>query len=150
MTTKFKFRTPNGRAGSGSRTPHFALNGHSPSSSFSLVIAHYCNFAILAALILGGAGIAYVKSHRSRAETERAALITAIGQYKAHKGVYPPDNAINGINVNSALLVLCSTNSTGVVAANNVGNGNPGFIAVNGDRLAHQLGVARSSEWAAS
>ena len=51
--------------------------------------------ALLAGLIVGGAGIASVKQNRARAEAERDALILAIQSYHNDKGYYPPDNTNN-------------------------------------------------------
>jgi len=48
---------------------------------------------ILAALIVGGAGIAQAKSRRARVEAEREQLISIIEAYKKAKGYYPPDNS---------------------------------------------------------
>lgn len=48
--------------------------------------------AILAAMVLWGAGPAMVKAKLSRVRTEMTTLQTAIESYKERKGSYPPDN----------------------------------------------------------
>ncbi len=50
---------------------------------------------LLAGLIVGGAGIAFSKENRARAEAERDALVLAIQSYHNDKGYYPPDNTNN-------------------------------------------------------
>jgi prepilin-type N-terminal cleavage/methylation domain-containing protein len=53
---------------------------------------------LLAALVVGGAGIAAVKARSARVQAERDALITAIEGYKKTKGYYPPDNTNNTVD----------------------------------------------------
>ncbi len=72
------------------RIPHF-------KSAFTLIeiLVVVSIIAILSALILATAGYAMSKARRSRVETERATLETAIQSYKAAKGFYPQDNPAN-------------------------------------------------------
>lgn len=51
--------------------------------------------AIIAGMILGTSGYMYSRARRSRVETERDMLITAIQSYKAAKGFYPQGNPTN-------------------------------------------------------
>ena len=57
---------------------------------------------ILAALVLGTAGLAKSKRTQSRVETEREAMTVAIDSYYKARGHYPPDNALTGASANSA------------------------------------------------
>ena len=80
---------------------------------------------LLAALVVGGAGIAAVKSRSSRVRTECDALTSAIEAYKKAKGFYPPDNAINNINVNTVTNTLYYELTGAVALAANGAPGNP-------------------------
>jgi len=93
------------------------------SAAFTLIelLVVIAIIGLLAALIVGGAGIASVKARTYRVQAERDALITAIEQYKQHKGYYPPDNTTN-TGVNALYYEL-----TGTVFSNN------NFYAVSGE-----------------
>ncbi len=53
---------------------------------------------ILAGLVLSTAGYAQKKGARARAETEIAAMSAACESYKADNGIYPTNDATNGLN----------------------------------------------------
>lgn len=73
------------------RTPHSALGF--TLMELMLVISI---IAVLAALILSGAGHAMSLARRARVESERQTLVTAIQGYKVAKGTYPQDNPTPG------------------------------------------------------
>src|SRR5260370_36163144 len=54
--------------------------------------------AALAGLIIGAASAGFNKRIRSRVQTERDSLVSAIEDYKQGKGFYPPDNVSNNTN----------------------------------------------------
>ncbi len=54
--------------------------------------------AALAGLIIGAASAGFNKRIRSRVQTERDSLVSAIEYYKQVKGFYPPDNVSNNTN----------------------------------------------------
>jgi prepilin-type N-terminal cleavage/methylation domain-containing protein len=91
----------------GFRTPQYAIR---TQRAFTLIelLTVIAIIAILAALIVGGAGIATVKARISRVKGERAALVTAIEQYKTKKGFYPPDNT-NSTYINPLFYELTGT-----------------------------------------
>jgi prepilin-type N-terminal cleavage/methylation domain-containing protein len=62
---------------------------------------------ILAGLILGTAGLASSKARLSRAQGEKAALVSAISSYQAKQGYYPPDNP-NSSTINPLFYELTS------------------------------------------
>ena len=76
---------------------------------------------LLAALIVSGAGIASIKARTYRVQAERDALITAIEQYKAKLGYYPPDNT------NSPFLNPLYYELTGVVVATDTAGNSGNF-----------------------
>jgi prepilin-type N-terminal cleavage/methylation domain-containing protein len=108
-----------------SRVPSGAPAGRSDALAFTLIelLVVIAIIGLLAALIVSGAGIATVKARTYRVQAERDALITAIQQYKEHKGYYPQDNT-NSPFVNALYYEL-----TGVTNANGV------FISPSGDTL---------------
>jgi len=68
--------------------------------------------AALAALIIGAAAAGFNKRIRSRVQTERDSLASAIEYYKQVKGFYPPDNVSNNTNdpvMNSLFYELTGT-----------------------------------------
>lgn len=95
-----------------SSKPHFVIRNQ---GAFTLVemLTVIAIIAILAGLILGGAGIATVKSRTSKVKGERSALVTAIEAYKNKKGFYPPDNP-NSPYINPLLYELTGTTNDGV------------------------------------
>ncbi|HEX3797856.1 MAG TPA: prepilin-type N-terminal cleavage/methylation domain-containing protein [Verrucomicrobiae bacterium] len=101
---------------------------HRSRAAFTLVelLVVIAIIGILAALIIGGAGIASIKARTYRVQAERDALITAIEQYKAHQGYYPPDNT-NNPAINALYYELTGTLTT---------NNNALFKAVTGEQLA--------------
>jgi prepilin-type N-terminal cleavage/methylation domain-containing protein len=64
--------------------------------AFTLIelLAVIAIIGVLAALIVGGAGLAKVKGAESRVRAELERLTTAIESYKAAVGYYPPDNVV--------------------------------------------------------
>jgi prepilin-type N-terminal cleavage/methylation domain-containing protein len=58
---------------------------------------------ILAGLVLSTVGYARKKGARARAETEIAAIAAACESYKADNGVYPYNNATNGLDARTSL-----------------------------------------------
>ncbi len=80
--------------------------------------------AILAALVLNTAGGIQKKAARSRAESEIAALSTALESYKADNGDYPT-NANSGLATNSLYGVLSPSNSGKVYFEFNKGMTSP-------------------------
>jgi len=85
---------------------------------------------LLAALIVTGAGYAAVTMRKSRVQAERDALVTAIEEYKAHQGYYPPDNTNNAIPNNTAMVSLYYE-LTGATPT----NGGNTFVGANHDVL---------------
>lgn len=72
------------------RTPHsFSRTGGFTLIEMLVVIAI---IAILAGLIVGGAGYATKQSRVSRVQAEMHALVSSIESYHKDKGFYPPDN----------------------------------------------------------
>jgi len=68
--------------------------------------------AALAGLIIGAASAGFNKRIRSRVQTERDSLVSAIEYYKQVKGFYPPDNVSNNTNdpvMNSLFYELTGT-----------------------------------------
>jgi prepilin-type N-terminal cleavage/methylation domain-containing protein len=72
------------------RTPYSSLR----TGGFTLIemLVVIAIIAILAGLIVGGAGYATKQARLSRVQAERDALITSIQSYYKNKGFYPPDN----------------------------------------------------------
>jgi prepilin-type N-terminal cleavage/methylation domain-containing protein len=91
-------RSPFGAGNSGLLSPcnpqSSILN---PQSAFTLIelLVVIAIIAILAALVVGGAGVAVALSHKSRAQVELASLSAAIDAYKQKRGYYPPCNLSN-------------------------------------------------------
>jgi prepilin-type N-terminal cleavage/methylation domain-containing protein len=111
------------------KSPGSRPQSHFLNSGFTLIelLVVIAIIGLLAGLILGGAGIATVKGRIARVQSEQQALVTAIEQYKSHKGYYPPDNP-NSTFLNSLFYEL-----TGAVQTNVAGV--PGFAAVTGEKL---------------
>jgi prepilin-type N-terminal cleavage/methylation domain-containing protein len=97
----------------------------SSSLAFTLIelLVVIAIIGLLAALIVSGAGTATIKARTYRVQAERDALITAIQQYKNHKGYYPPDNT-NNPAINTLFYEL-----TGTAITNN------NFVSASGDVL---------------
>jgi len=85
---------------SGAREKKYAL-----SSGFTLVemLVVIAIIGLLAALVVGGIGIATTKMRQSRAEAERDGLVTAIDSYKKARGFYPPDNTNDPVCVQNEM-----------------------------------------------
>ena len=69
-----------------------SIRRHSAAITLIELLVVIAIIGILAALLVGGAGIAQAKSRRARVEAEREQLISLIETYKKAKGYYPPDN----------------------------------------------------------
>lgn len=84
-----------------SRTPGFGVQ----RAAFTLIelLTVISIIAILATLGAGLAGVASRKAKESAIKSELASLTTAIENYKADLGQYPPDNARDGRNANPAV-----------------------------------------------
>jgi prepilin-type N-terminal cleavage/methylation domain-containing protein len=110
-----------------SSTPNLKFEIRNSKLAFTLVelLVVITIIGLLAALVVGGAGFATVKARIWRVQSERQALVTAIEQYKAHKGYYPPDNTNNPAS--SALFYEL----TGAISTNN----GAAFIGVNQEVL---------------
>ncbi len=68
-----------------------------PKLAFTLIelLTVIAIMGLLAGLIVGGAGLAKTKSTESRIRGEMEKLVTAIDDFKAHHGFYPPDNVVS-------------------------------------------------------
>ena len=95
-------------------TREISLSGlRSPSSGFTLIelLVVIAIIAILAALVLSTAGGIQRKAARSRAESEIAALSSALESYKADNGDYPAGTNLAGSNTFNLLTNLMPTNA---------------------------------------
>src|SRR3954471_9984414 len=72
--------------------------------AFTLIelLAVIAIIALLAGIVLGTAGLATWKSRESRIKAEKDRLVTAIEDYKAVMGNFPPDNQDTSVNLNDA------------------------------------------------
>jgi prepilin-type N-terminal cleavage/methylation domain-containing protein len=77
--------------------PKFQISNPKSRRAFTLIeiLVVISIIAIIAGMILATAGYAMSRARRSRVETERDMLITAIQSYKAAKGFYPQGNPNN-------------------------------------------------------
>jgi prepilin-type N-terminal cleavage/methylation domain-containing protein len=115
----------------GRKIPHSEFRTPNSKSAFTLieVLVVVSIIAILMALILGAAGYAMSRARRSRVETERTLLETAIQSYKADKGFYPQDNT-NNYGMSPLFYEL-----TGTTITLNAGVPASYFSATSGDTL---------------
>src|SRR5712692_6422795 len=89
-----------------------AIGGGRPAFTLIELLVVFGLIAALAGLIVGAASAGFNKRIRSRVQTERDALVSAIEYYKQVNGFYPPDNVSNNTNdpvMNSLFYELTGT-----------------------------------------
>lgn len=92
---------------------------------------------VLASLVVGLAPLAAGKMRDARLRGELAGLLTAIENYKARYGVYPPDNYDSTSGTNNAVLSPLYYELSGVIVSNlpSKGTGEGGYFVTPDDNL---------------
>src|SRR5438445_7910587 len=100
-----------------------AERGGRPAFTLIELLVVFGLIAALAGLIIGAASAGFNKRIRSRVQTERDYLVSAIEYYKQVKGFYPPDNVSN--NTNDPVMNSLFYELTGTIPIIPAGSGSP-------------------------